>query len=324
MDEIQAENLHNFPKSLHDSYFPEFPVTETFEKWSGFTNKNARTRTHPQPNIDPYHPHNFFEINYVFKGSCFNIVENHEFFMKENDLIILHPGTFHCLTTDDSSVIINILARSSFIFSKFSNLSTSSSPLWKFLDSAGKDDYYKYIFFSGKTVHSIIADMVEEEYQKYSNNAVMNEALFTTLIILLLREDISMKLSSERGYVSTTVSEVLQYIYDNFSTVTLKDAAEKFHYSESYLSKIFSKQVGKSFINVVTSTKMQHAIKYLVETDKKINEISILLGYESNAYFQKFFKKIFGITPMDFRNQARSLYGEELKEFISTTQMLLI
>lgn len=82
---------------------------------------------------------------------------------------------------------------------------------------------------------------------------------------------------------------------------SLEGAAHELNVSSVYLSRLFKQEVGASFINVLTQTRIEHAIRLLSETDLSINEIAEKTGYESQHYFSTSFKKAAGLSPNQYR-----------------------
>ena len=78
--------------------------------------------------------------------------------------------------------------------------------------------------------------------------------------------------------------------------------------TNSYVLKTgFPRIFGMSIIDRVLQHKMERA-KYLLETtDRQIQEISELSGYETPSSFINAFKKLFGISPKDWRKKSRGL-----------------
>ena len=111
---------------------------------------------------------------------------------------------------------------------------------------------------------------------------------------------------------SKIVMDLLEYMHENYQTATLKGIAEKFGYSDSHLCRMFLKETGKSIGRVLTETRMNKALEYLGDTDLKMYEISELIGYESHEYFQRVFKKYFGMTPLQCR-QRRDEGAQEVQ-----------
>jgi two-component system response regulator YesN len=86
-----------------------------------------------------------------------------------------------------------------------------------------------------------------------------------------------------------------------FEDVSLIDMATRFHMDPSYLSKLFKSVTDENFIEYVTRKRMEKACELLQLSDRKINEIAELVGYENQRYFSQVFKKFTGQTPSEYR-----------------------
>lgn len=100
-----------------------------------------------------------------------------------------------------------------------------------------------------------------------------------------------------------TLYTILNYIENNYSHVTLSDLAKKFHYNEAYLSSLIKKTFDVSFSAILTNIKMIHAKAFLINTDMKLDEISIAIGYNSVDHFIRTFARLNGITPGKYRKR---------------------
>ncbi len=85
--------------------------------------------------------------------------------------------------------------------------------------------------------------------------------------------------------------------------VTLEDAARHLHLHPNYLSRLFKRETGENFVEFATRVKMDKARELLKLTDKTVEDISLLLGYDNKQYFTKLFKTHTGQLPSAFRLQ---------------------
>ncbi|MGO4270540.1 response regulator [Paenibacillus sp. TAF58] len=86
--------------------------------------------------------------------------------------------------------------------------------------------------------------------------------------------------------------------------ITLEMIANEMKVSPVYLGRIFKQEVGIPFVNLLTHTRIKHAIHYLSTTDITIIEISEKVGYDSQHYFSTAFKKVVGIAPNQYRKEG--------------------
>ena len=77
--------------------------------------------------------------------------------------------------------------------------------------------------------------------------------------------------------------------------------AKALYISPSHLSRIFRTETGVTFIDYVTSLKLDYCKDLLLNTSLKIDEISSMMGYSTSQYFISRFKIKYGYTPKEYR-----------------------
>lgn len=82
--------------------------------------------------------------------------------------------------------------------------------------------------------------------------------------------------------------------------------------SSAYFGKIFATQIGYSFSDYLSNTRMKKAEQLLRETKLPINQISEAIGIMNTNYFYSIFKKKYGMTPLAYR-RTRSGEAEDVK-----------
>ncbi|MGO4348556.1 response regulator [Paenibacillus sp. MCAF9] len=85
--------------------------------------------------------------------------------------------------------------------------------------------------------------------------------------------------------------------------INLEVVSEAVNVHPVTLSRMFKQQMGITFVRFLTRRKMQQASALLLNTSKKVNEISEDIGYADYAYFRSLFKKEFGYSPSEFRKK---------------------
>lgn len=88
-------------------------------------------------------------------------------------------------------------------------------------------------------------------------------------------------------------------------TLTLNEIALAVNLSVSHLAAIFHKRTGFAPIEYFNHLKIQKASQYLQFTQDRINEISNKLGIQDSYYFSRLFKKLMGISPIEYRRKFR-------------------
>jgi two-component system response regulator YesN len=93
-----------------------------------------------------------------------------------------------------------------------------------------------------------------------------------------------------------------EFIWRNYNQqISLKKAADAAGINPFYLSHLFRKEMGLSFLEYLTSVRISVAKKLLQQTGMSIMEICLEAGYQDPSHFAKIFKKKEGVRPTDYR-----------------------
>ena len=94
----------------------------------------------------------------------------------------------------------------------------------------------------------------------------------------------------------------MDYIYSHIHyRITLKELAEYLDLSESYLSKLFRKEMGISVSNYILDLKIDKAKNLLQYSEYTTSDISNYLAFSSQSHFIQVFQKKTGLTPHKYR-----------------------
>ncbi|MGG1633310.1 response regulator transcription factor [Paenibacillus sp. NRS-1760] len=100
---------------------------------------------------------------------------------------------------------------------------------------------------------------------------------------------------------------MLKHLHEGTSLVEL---AESVYFNPSYLSRLFKEVTGSSITAYLADLRLERAISMLQE-NHKMGDIAAAVGIESSAYFSRFFKKMTGRTPQEYREKLIIGTGHE-------------
>lgn len=100
---------------------------------------------------------------------------------------------------------------------------------------------------------------------------------------------------------------ILQAIEEGFQNpdFSLSMCAEHFEISPEHLSRTVKQLTGRKFIDIVNGLRLERAKRYLLETDKKMEEIAELSGYRTTKSFFRSFKQAEGVPPGAWRKAGQ-------------------
>lgn len=139
-----------------------------------------------------------------------------------------------------------------------------------------------------------------QDYEKVRLTKDFISSVFNKVIYSLAKGSLESKNHMNENDIVTKAKE---YIYLHYSEpISLALLAEKISVSISYLSSIFHKSMGESYIKFLTRIRMEEATNLLKITPRiKILEVSEKVGYISSKHFSCIFKSYFNITPGDYQ-----------------------
>jgi AraC-like DNA-binding protein len=104
------------------------------------------------------------------------------------------------------------------------------------------------------------------------------------------------------------MKQVLEMVDEQIENPNLSVAylADQVHLSVNYLRNLFKEATGDSLSSYITEKKLARICELLEDTDLSLNDISDRLGFTTKNYFFTFFKKHKGMTPGEYRAEAKS------------------
>jgi len=111
---------------------------------------------------------------------------------------------------------------------------------------------------------------------------------------------------------SRIVNSIHQYVKHNLDKdLSLTKLAVMVHHSPTYLSRLYKRLTGTMLFDFITEQRMNKAKELLSGSGMKIHEIATAVGYESAPHFTRSFKKIFGLTPQEYKDRQPGAYPVE-------------
>ncbi len=141
------------------------------------------------------------------------------------------------------------------------------------------------------------------------------EADSTETLALLLQELVERfcqsvfpgALRGDKGAVMRAVRYIELHYAEN---LTLAQVARNVYLSPSYLSTLFRKTMGLPFSEYLTNVRISEAKRQLSRGWESVTEVAYAVGFDSQSYFSKVFRRVTGVSPSDFQRQAHEGRGD--------------
>ena len=255
-----------------------------------------------------WHTNEYVTLFYSINGICPISLSDETVRLKEGDVMILAPNTLYATPSyGDESVLIYYLIRSSTFFDVFwKNL--SDVPLFSDFFSAALNGIHgnPYLLFDtnkNPVVHRLLYQIYSEVIWHECHANHMANSLMSLLFLTLFRHHSgNVHLSSQDSFRwKQEYAQVLHYIQEHYTTITMDELVGVFHYSERQLNRIIQACSGRTFSQLRIELRMKRASELLANTLLSVQSISEMVGYSNLNAFYKVFSKYSGVSPQEWR-----------------------
>ncbi|MBS4211345.1 helix-turn-helix domain-containing protein [Neobacillus rhizophilus] len=149
----------------------------------------------------------------------------------------------------------------------------------------------------------------EREYRYIFNSILYDTVLYRTVqnLILFMQKIFQGVEANIRSLKNDPIERGIAYMEANFSNsqLRLEEVAQYVERNPSYFSHLITSTTGSSFTDVLTRIRMKEAKRLLIETNKPINEIAAMAGFQNSNYFSRLFKDLMGSSPREYRKEMK-------------------
>jgi two-component system, response regulator YesN len=111
---------------------------------------------------------------------------------------------------------------------------------------------------------------------------------------------------SEKGIQPDLIDRVKAFMNQHYSEdLSIGQIASDLRVTPNYLSTLFHKRAGTTFVKHLTRLRMVKAKELLMSSSMRIHEVSEKLGYESSRHFARLFREFYGIYPSELLKKGR-------------------
>lgn len=113
-----------------------------------------------------------------------------------------------------------------------------------------------------------------------------------------------MMFNGQKGHEDGPIKQAQNFIEENLAEKILVDElASKFSIGRRNFERRFKKATNNTPVEYIQRVKIEAAKKGLETSRKNVNEVMYAVGYSNTKAFRDVFKKIAGMTPIEYRNK---------------------
>lgn len=275
------------------------------------TGENILVCKHSRYSPVSMHTHSFIEISYMLSGSCKEVIQfpsdvTEQLTLQQGDFFIIPPKLQHSVEIFNNSIMINILIRTSIMKNTLTRLIAENQALFQFfLYTLYENEDPNYLLFQTagdeaivETVLHMVGETLESDSYSQQSLLFLTGTLFTNL---QRKYSNCIQFSQSTSVGISYVPQALNYIQQNYQTVTVEELAKHFAVSTSWISRVFRKYAKMTLVDTIRQVRVQKAGELLRSTKLSVQEIAELVGYQDVTYFIRMFKKHEQVTPLQYR-----------------------
>lgn len=273
---------------------------------------NANSRSGDDFYVKNSHWHEELELLYVFHGSSRHFIDGEIFITEPGRLLVTNCESVHrieVLDQGDSSsgqsggvvlIVHNRFLEENFPEYQdfwFTNDKPQARPevreiMLKFSEYAARKEHkeHEHLYMRGLLLQLL--------YYLYQEGAVR-------------RSDMG---SIRRREQVQTLKEILQYVEEHYREPLVQaEVAKEFYFTPQYFARYFKQCTGNTFTEHLTAYRTSQARQELLHTDRRISDVARNNGFHDDRGFINAFKRIYGVTPLQYRKSAAASHRQKDK-----------
>ncbi len=245
------------------------------------------------------HWHQQLELIYVLEGYTEITINDRMYVLNQEDVILTNAYDIHELHGSDA-VVLSIRID----LEKLGVPDDEREGLTFDLNSSLEKDKTPY-----QKIKVLISSLINYNLKYQDNSRYANLSILYSLFAEFMnkyRVISNSKKVQPKKYL-TRLREIIKYLNENYDKgITLKDLSSVFNLTVPYISSFFDKYFGNNFQDYYDELRISKSIPTLLENRLTLDDMAIKFGFTDSRSYVRAFKKIYGITPTEYRKNANS------------------
>lgn len=253
----------------------------------------------------PTHWHNEWEIIYIKKGQGCISVDLEFYEVSAGDIVLLLPGQLHALSQLSEKTM------------EYENILFATELLTQSHNDVCYDRYFAAleqralqlpkVFNSDTcTYYDQIAGCIDDADEICKTFPIGYELALKSCLFRLFYLLCSHLPEAEHTHGKPKsldkLKAVIKHVENHYAEpLSIETMAGICDFSQSHFMKFFKNNMGISFIEYLNQYRLTMAARLLLASGSSIMAISMECGFDSLSYFNRSFKKKYGMTPREYR-----------------------
>ena len=258
-----------------------------------------------------WHWHSELEFVEILQGAIECHIGEEIIELREGDTFFINSGVIHkyqapkvcrekqCMFSDILFLPEIIAPNSSLIYEKYVRpIVLYGKPFLVMRQTQAWEESVQNLYH-----HIVHVCLEEEDLTELRIQAGVSE-LWTRLFHYLYREE-SEQQENKNILAQARLRKMMQFIWDHFhEKITLDDIAASANISKSAALRCFRSGMQTSPVGYLNNFRLNRAKELLLTSHSTVSEIAVSVGFDNVGYFDRVFRRTFGLTPKQFAKQG--------------------
>ena len=245
--------------------------------------------------------HSFWQVDFCSAGSAEIVFQKYKLPVTPRDILIIPPGVPHMFRYTS---LTERFCCYSFKFDLTDDF-LSKTCIPKLISGKEKEASRETALECiARIFHSIFPEKYWNQSLAFATShlwpdiTLLENMLYGTLCNFYFEESENESISKQSRFIR----KIREYIIlQDGAPVTLKELADNFHYTPNHLSAMIYKETGIRAKHFIDNERVAIAQRFLQYSNLKINELADMMGFNDINYFRKFFKRLSGFSPSEYK-----------------------
>ena len=298
--------------------------TTTFPKaWEGVLGSASFIPVTSVKAIERYHDaewskglslHETFEMVYIKSGSGVFEIGEQNVSVGSNDIVIIKPNQSHKLNVNSEGGCDFIVLYFKFMDQTEHTLSeVSLGDFINFVSGRESGSFIKLKVSQKNDIIVLLNRILKEQTSDQLGSDLLNYLMLMELFVLIsraLKAEWENSIKNKSPKIKELMQSAIQFVHNNFEReISITDIAKYVFLSPSYFTRAFKENTGLSPMQYLLNIRIKRACELLQETDQKVGEIALSVGFSNQQRFNDMFKKQTNMTPMQYRNSSKNIHN---------------
>ncbi len=249
----------------------------------------------------PHRHDDFYEVLYICEGSGKHTIDFQAYDIKPNHVFFLSPGQIHELTlSPDTKGYIFLFTSAFYHFNKTDVFKLFELPFFYTIGSGSTP----LQFTEPQSIAHIsqLFQLAIKEINQHHTDSEDAIRAWLDLILIHCKQHYTLEEVNIKDKSQLLVRRFKQLIeYKCTENMSIGDYARSLSVSQNHLSEVVKTVTGRTSTDLVNDRMLLEIKRLLQYSTLNISEIAYQLNFSDQSYFSKYFKKLTGISPNDFR-----------------------